>query len=144
MSGWRLQAAEKRFDQTPYLLEEIKCRQNTSLKSECADIPPAQMELNLENADISRQSRVEESKVEENRKKKDEDLVLSPPPEYALNTKTHNYGGLLLALEQIKIIDIGEKKRFYECPIMEKSVRPYGKYWHKLRGIKSECPENIL
>lgn len=67
------------------------------------------MELNLENADIFRQSRVEESKVEESRKK-DEDLVLSPPPEYALNTKTHNYGGLLLALEQIKIIDIGEKK----------------------------------
>lgn len=109
---WLEATSRRKRDLTklPYLLEEIKCRQNTSSKSECADIPPAQMELNLENADISRQSRVEESKVEENRKKKDEDLVLSPPPEYALNTKTHNYGGLLLALEQIKIIDIGEKK----------------------------------
>ncbi len=109
---WLEATSRRKRDLTklPYLLEEIKCRQNTSSKSECADIPPAQMELNLENADISRKSRVEESKVEENRKKKDEDLVLSPPPEYALNTKTHNYGGLLLALEQIKIIDIGEKK----------------------------------
>ena len=67
---WLEATSRRKRDLTklPYLLEEIKCRQNTSSKSECADIPPAQMELNLENADISRQSRVEESKVEENRR----------------------------------------------------------------------------
>ena len=79
---WLEATSRRKRDLTklPYLLEEIKCKQNTSSKSECADIPPAQMELNLENADIFRQSRVEESKVEESRNKNDEDLVISPPP----------------------------------------------------------------
>lgn len=94
----------------PYLLKEIKCIQNGSTNSENVDNSSVQMELNLENAYISRQSRVEEKKVEEKRKKKEEDLVLPPPPEYALNTRTHNYSGLLLTLEQIRVTDIGEKK----------------------------------
>lgn len=97
------------FAKLPYMLEAVKCKQKASLNSENVDNSPVQMELNLENADIFRQSRRKEKKVEE-KKKKEEELVLPPPPEYALNTKMHNYSGLLLALEQIRVTDIGEKK----------------------------------
>ena len=100
----------------PYLLEEvkckeeeIKCKQKESTNSENANIFPVQMELSPENADIFRQSKVKESKVEE-KKKRGEDSVLPPPPEYALNKKTHNYDGLLLALDRIKVTDVGDVK----------------------------------
>ena len=100
----------------PYLLEEvkckeeeIKCKQKESTNSENANIFPVQMELSLENANIFRQSKVKESKVEE-KKKREEDFVLPPPPEYALNKKTHNYDGLLLALDRIKVTDVGDIK----------------------------------
>jgi len=100
----------------PYLLEEvkckgeeIKCKQKESMNSENANIFPVQMELSLENADIFRQSKVKESKVEE-KKKREEDSVLPPPPEYALNKKTHNYDGLLLTLDRIKVTDTGDIK----------------------------------
>ena len=63
----------------------------------------------MENADIFRQSKVKESKVEE-KKKRGEDSVLPPPPEYALNKKTHNYDGLLLTLDRIKVTDTGDIK----------------------------------
>ena len=100
----------------PYLLEEvkckeeeIKCKQKESTNSENANIFPVQTELSLENADIFRQSKVKESKVEE-KKKREEDSALPPPPEYALNKKTHNYDGLLLALDRIKVTDVGDIK----------------------------------
>ena len=93
----------------PYLLEEIKCKQKESTNSENANIFPVQMELSLENADIFRQSKVKESKVEE-KKKREENSVLPPPPEYVLNKKTHNYDGLLLALDRIKVTDTGDIK----------------------------------
>ena len=93
----------------PYLLEEIKCKQKESTNSENANIFPVQMELSLENADIFRQSKVKESKVEE-KKKREEDSVLPPPPEYVLNKKTHNYDGLLLALDRIKVTDTEDIK----------------------------------
>ncbi len=67
------------------------------------------MELSLENADIFRQSKVKESKVEE-KKKREENSVLPPPPEYVLNKKTHNYDGLLLALDRIKVTDTEDIK----------------------------------
>ena len=100
----------------PYLLEEvkckeeeIKCKQKESSNSENANIFPVQMELSLENADIFRQSKVKESKVEE-KKKREEDSALPPPPEYAFNKKTHNYDGLLLALDRIKVTEVGDIK----------------------------------
>ncbi len=74
------------------------------MNSENANIFPVQMELSLENADIFRQSKVEE------KKKRGEDSVLPPPPEYALNKKTHNYDGLLLTLDRIKVTDTGDIK----------------------------------
>ena len=85
------------------------------MNSENANIFPVQMELSLENANIFRQSKVKESKVEEKKKKekeeeKEEDSILPPPPEYALNKKTHNYDGLLLALDRIKVTDTGDIK----------------------------------
>ena len=79
------------------------------MNSENANIFPVQMELSLENADIFRQSKVKESKVEE-KKKREEDSVFPPPPEYALNKKTHNYDGLLLTLDRIKVTDTGDIK----------------------------------
>ena len=84
--------------------EEIKCKQKESTNSENVNIFPVQMELSLENADIFRQSKVKE------KKKREEDSVLPPPPEYALNKKTHNYDGLLLALDRIKVTDVGDIK----------------------------------
>ena len=114
-----LEATSRRkrdLTQLPYLLKEIKsneegskCKQKGSMNSENADISPIQMELSLENADISRQSKVKESKVEE-KKKKEENSALPTPPEYAFNKKTHNYDGLLLALDRIKVTDTGDIK----------------------------------
>lgn len=98
---------KKNFEALPYLLEEIKCKQKERTKTENEDNSPVQMELKLENEDISRQRKGKERKVEE-RMKKDENLTLSSPPEYALNPKTHNYDGLLLALDQVKVKDIGD------------------------------------
>lgn len=97
--------------QLPYLLPEAKCKQNNDVNTESANNPPIQMQLEMENADISKQSKVEESKAEENKRKEgEEEPALPPPPEYALNRKKHNYEGLLLALSQIKVTDIREIK----------------------------------
>lgn len=86
----------------PYLLEEVKCKEE--------EIKCKQKESsNSENADIFRQSKVKESKVEE-KKKREEDSALPPPPEYAFNKKTHNYDGLLLALDRIKVTEVGDIK----------------------------------
>ena len=122
------------LDKLPYLL--IEC---TSGKNECtnnknanrkdsratenADSMSTQMELNLENADISGQSIVEYSKAEKSKELPpsdpptgekgggEEDIsLLPPPPEYALNKKTHNYNGLLESLRMHNVKKIVEIK----------------------------------
>ena len=90
---WLEATSRRKRDLTklPYLLEEIKCRQNTSSKSECADIPPAQMELNLENADISRQTKLKETKL--NHEEEETNVVSIEIPGYAYNLAPHNIAG---------------------------------------------------
>ena len=104
---------KKDLTKLPYMLTEGANSKNVcktgSSTTENVDKLPTQMELNLENADNFRQSKVKESKVEE-KKKRGEDSVLPPPPEYALNKKTHNYDGLLLTLDRIKVTDTGDIK----------------------------------
>ena len=104
---------KKDLTKLPYMLTEGANSKNVcktgSSTTENVDKLPTQMELNLENADNFRQSKVKESKVEE-KKKREEDSVLPPPPEYALNKKTHNYDGLLLTLDRIKVTDTGDIK----------------------------------
>ena len=80
------------------------------------------MELNLENADNFRQSKVKQSKAEKSKelppsdppngeKEEEEDIsLLPPPPEYALNEKTHNYSGLLESLRLHNVKDKTEIK----------------------------------
>ena len=98
----------------PYLLVNDLTQQETEApEGENVTISPGNVvhdvAVNAKNACNSGQSKVKESKVEE-KKKREEDSVLPPPPEYALNKKTHNYDGLLLALDRIKVTDTGDIK----------------------------------
>lgn len=74
---------------------------------------PIQGDLNLENEnnftendDISKQSRVEQSKAQQSTAGNEEDNAASPSfeiPEYANNMQTHNVEGLLESLRQHKV-----------------------------------------
>lgn len=96
------------MDKLPFLLIDPKCKQPEGLTPRNDNNAPTQKDLNFENTDISQQSKVEESKVEESRKKKEKTQALPPPPDYALNKQTHNYEGLLLTLNRIRVTDIAE------------------------------------
>lgn len=104
----------------PYLLEDfrtkLKERERKDSPKEPAtettdDTPDA--DISGENADIFRQSRVEQSRVEQSiaGKKEEESaekVSKQGPPDYALNKRTHNYEGLLLTLQQKRITDPAE------------------------------------
>ena len=81
------------------------------------------MEVNPENEDISGQSKVKQSIVEQSKElppstpprgrmdgDEDHQASLPEPPAYALNTKTHNYYGLLESLRLHKITEMNEIK----------------------------------
>lgn len=134
----------------PYLLEEVKCKeeetkckQKESTNSENANISPVQMELSLENADIFRQSKVKESKVEE-KKKREEDSALPLPPAYALNKKTHNYDGLLLALDRIKVTDVGDIKAILRMSNYGEIGAPVWKVLAQTSWVKIGMPGKYL
>ena len=106
---------KKDLTKLPYMLTERANSKNV-------DKLPTQMELNLENADNFRQSKVKQSKAEKSKelppsdpptgeKEEEEDIsLLPPPPEYALNEKTHNYSGLLESLRLHNVKDKAEIK----------------------------------
>ena len=103
----------------PYLLEEIRDKEKEKEKEkrkvaadETLDVAP-DADISDENADIFRQSRVEQSRVEQSiaGKKEEESaekVSKQGPPDYALNKRTHNYEGLLLTLQQKRITDPAE------------------------------------
>lgn len=103
----------------PYLLEEIRDKEKEKEKEkrkvaadETLDVAP-DADISGENADIFRQSRVEQSRVEQSiaGKKEEESaekVSKQGPPDYALNKRTHNYEGLLLTLQQKRITDPAE------------------------------------
>ena len=90
----------KKLNPKPVSFDEIL----SDTKKEEPVVPEKSEEPSLEVPSIP-----EETKVEE-KKKRGEDSVLPPPPEYALNKKTHNYDGLLLTLDRIKVTDTGDIK----------------------------------
>lgn len=97
-------------------------RQNDASNGPNVDLFATQPQLNEENADTFRQSKVKHIKGDERkepppsippkgeRRENEDDSLLPPPPEYALNPRTHNYTGLIDNLRRLNITDTGEVK----------------------------------
>ncbi|WP_221659296.1 DUF4373 domain-containing protein [Bacteroides salyersiae] len=130
------------LEKLPYLL--IECNEKNNATNECknvckkrdkagsmyakTELEPenvyslcAEPELSSENADIFRQSKVKQSKVEESKELppsnppagetegyEDYYALLPPLPEYALSERTHNYYGLLENLKLHKVKETAE------------------------------------
>ena len=104
----------------PYLLEDFRTKLKERERKDSPKEPAAEttddtpdVDISGENADIFRQSRVEQSRVEQSiaGKKEEESaekVSKQGPPDYALNKRTHNYEGLLLTLQQKRITDPAE------------------------------------
>ncbi len=107
-------------DSLPYLLEDFRTKLKERERKDSPKEPAAEttddtpdVDISGENADIFRQSRVEQSRVEQSiaGKKEEESaekVSKQGPPDYALNKRTHNYEGLLLTLQQKRITDPAE------------------------------------
>ena len=108
------------LSQLPYLLPTIRKdkqgngKQIEDKNEEIANNLPVQGELNLENADNSRQSKVEKSKVEKNKESSSEEgrtsNALSEVPGYAYNQATHNLSGLMECMIQHKVTNQTEQQ----------------------------------
>ena len=104
----------------PYLLEDFRTKLKERERKDSSKEPATEttddtpdVDISGENADIFRQSRVEQSRVEQSiaGKKEEESaekVSKQGPPDYALNKRTHNYEGLLLTLQQKRITDPAE------------------------------------
>lgn len=104
----------------PYLLEDFRTKLKERERKDSPKEPATEttddtpdVDISGENADIFRQSRVEQSRVEQSiaGKKEEESAEKASkqgPPDYALNKRTHNYEGLLLTLQQKRITDPAE------------------------------------
>lgn len=104
----------------PYLLEDFRTKLKERERKDSPKEPATEttddtpdVDISGENADIFRQSRVEQSRVEQSiAGKKEEESAEKVsklgPPDYALNKRTHNYEGLLLTLQQKRITDPAE------------------------------------
>lgn len=107
-------------DSLPYLLEDFRTKLKERERKDSPKEPATEttddtpdVDISGENADIFRQSRVEQSRVEQSiaGKKEEESaekVSKQGPPDYALNKRTHNYEGLLLTLQQKRITDPAE------------------------------------
>ena len=82
------------FSQLPYLLEtkQRKRIHKDELNKENANIFPTQEEVSSENADISRQTKLKETKLN------------------AYNQATHNMNGLIESLERHKVTNLKERQ----------------------------------
>ena len=98
------------FSQLPYLLETKKKKgmQKEELNAENADIFETQEEVSQENADISRQTKLKETKL--NTEEEETNVVPIEIPGYAYNLATHNIAGLMESLDNHKVIDPKEKQ----------------------------------
>ena len=98
------------FSQLPYLLE-TKQKQGTQKgesNKENANIFPTQEDVSSENADISRQTKLKETKL--NSEEEEISDALFEIPQYAYNQATHNMDGLIESLERHKVTDSKEKQ----------------------------------
>ena len=91
------------FSQLPYLLEtkQRKRIHKDELNKENANIFPTQEEVSSENADISRQTKLKETKL--NTEEEEISNASFEIPEYAYNQATHNMNGLIESLEHHKV-----------------------------------------
>ena len=98
------------FSQLPYLLETKKKKgmQKEELNAENADIFETQEEVSQENADISRQTKLKETKL--NHEEEETNVVSIEIPGYAYNLATHNIAGLMESLDNHKVTDLKEKQ----------------------------------
>lgn len=98
------------FPQLPYLLETKKKKgmQKEELNAENADIFETQEEVSQENADISRQTKLKETKL--NHEEEETNVVSIEIPGYAYNLATHNIAGLMESLDNHKVTDPKEKQ----------------------------------
>lgn len=74
--------------------------QKEELNAENADIFETQEEVSQENADISRQTKLKETKL--NHEEEETNVVSIEIPGYAYNLATHNIAGLMEAWTTIK------------------------------------------
>lgn len=105
-----LQAIVRRkidFSKLPYLLDvkQDNGKQKEGVSSKDAGNLPVQTELNSENADISRQTKLNQTKPYEEEGRTDTSFEI---PEYAHNPATHNVNGLLESLRHYKVTDVKE------------------------------------
>ena len=98
------------FSQLPYLLEtkQKKGTQKGESNKENANIFPTQKDVSSENADISRQTKLKETKL--NSEEEEISDALFEIPQYAYNQATHHMVGLLESLERHKVTDSKEKQ----------------------------------
>ena len=98
------------FSQLPYLLETKKKKgmQKEELNAENADIFETQEEVSQENADISRQTKLKETKL--NSEEEEINDASIEIPGYAYNLATHNIAGLMESLDNHKVTDPKEKQ----------------------------------
>ncbi len=98
------------FSQLPYLLEtkQKKGTQKVESNKENANIFPTQEDVSSENADISRQTKLKETKL--NSEEEEISDALFEIPQYAYNQATHNMDGLIESLERHKVTDSKEKQ----------------------------------
>ena len=101
----------------PFLLEQFRTKEETATESDngreethnASEVPPCVCNPD-ENADNLAQSKEEQSKGEQRKAGlKEEESAgnkqKQEPPDYARNKQTHNYEGLLLTLNQLRIAD---------------------------------------
>ena len=98
------------FSQLPYLLETKKKKgmQKEELNAENANIFKTQEEVSQENADISRQTKLKETKL--NSEEEEINDASIEIPGYAYNLATHNIAGLMESLDNHKVTDPKEKQ----------------------------------
>lgn len=98
------------FSQLPYLLDSKpkNGKQKEDTNPENVDILSTQEELSSENADISRQTKLKETKL--NHEEEETNVVSIEIPGYAYNLATHNIAGLMESLDNHKVTDQKEKQ----------------------------------
>jgi len=99
------------FSQLPYLLEtkQRKRIHKDELNKENANIFPTQEEVSSENADISRQTKLKETKLNTEEEEEISDASFEIPG-YAYNQATHNMNGLIESLERHKVTNLKERQ----------------------------------
>ena len=131
------------FSQLPYLLETKKKKgmQKEELNAENADIFETQEEVSQENADISRQTKLKETKL--NHEEEETNVVSIEIPGYAYNLATHNIAGLMESLDNHKVTDQKRNRRFSGYRTMAGKAPRCGNCSPIRPGVKSEHRGNI-